>query len=695
MKTFLSMLLLLISMNVPGVAQQAQPQEPNLDAPVAKVNRVPSFKELRSPIKTRVVDRRFYTREAMYLANEMSQSGDPFLRQAQVLGLPVDNDAQFQYMTATESYWYSRYVMQSLITESRMGLVLTHGPYITEKAIEVANAQYSRDRGENQLSNKDVLFQHVISAYQARTGFPRRFEDASPLMIEFASGDPHLLRPLDKGTRFESAENRWRERQFHNLYGDSYRPPQTGAGVGGNNFWQYRVNYREDFSSLRWSNDQMAHYVDLGGAGQTMMKAVLWMEYFFRQTHHDNYLGNNPEEGFRGAILNLASVSKMLLLKSSFFYDGKRLQGLNPFTYNSEKGLLYFPHQVSVRARYIGDLPPRPEYFTVKDDRSLLYDQASLLWAFSEYFYFADPARDRSDPVYANAYDNWDKVFGDNTPYDGSLMERKYMHLARGLANVVLHNLDAMHRDPQTGALVSEWTPGRQRGTVVRTADLNISILALANYHHHFANAEPALAVRAGELLRAQADFLVEHLQNPDGSFAEAYDLATGRKLGEQVTLLSQASAIRGLLRAYQEFGRPAYLETAKRAYQVMNERLWDAQCGLYRSQFGVSTTVYTPMNLAAALGAVREFILVTRDATEIPRYKRFWVQAVDSSGIQQSEFEETGETDFSKKDGDDDGIPRIEAAGGKYGIAPVYAGRIEIETPVTPVTVAQQKRPR
>lgn len=694
MKTSLSMLLLLMSMVVPGAAQQSQPQEPDLDAPAAKVNRVPSFKELRSPLNVRVVDRRFYTREALYLANEMSQSGDPFLRQAQSLGLPVENDRQFQYMTATESYWYSRYVMQSLITESRMGLVLTHGPYITEKAIEIANAQYSRDRGENQLSNKDVLFEHVISAYQARTGFPRRFEDASPLMIEFASGDPHLLRPLDKGTNFESAENRWRERQFKNLYGSAYRAPQTGAGAGGNDFWRYRVNYREDFSSLRWSNDRMAHYIDLGGAGQTMMKAVLWMEYFFRQTHHDNYLGNNPEEGFRGAILNLASVSKMLLLKSSFLYDGKNLQGINPFNYSGNKPL-YFPHEVAVKARYIGDLPPRPEYFNVKDGRSLLYDQASLLWAFSEYFYFADPGRDRSDPTYASAYDNWDKVFGENTPYDGSLMERKYMHLARGLANVVVRNLDAMHRDPQTGALVSEWAPGGRRGTVVRTADLNMAILALANYHHHLIKAEPALAARAGELLRLQADFLREHLQNPDGTFAEGYDLATGHKLGDQVTLLSQASAIRGLLRAYQELSMPAYLETARKAYRVMNEKLWDSQRGLYRSQLGASTTVYTPMNLAAALGAVREIILVTRDAAEIPRYKRFWVQGVDSSGIQQAEYEETGETDFSKKDVDDDGIPRIEAAGGKYGIAPVYAERVEIETPVTPVTVAQQQRPR
>lgn len=678
----------------PKTQQQRPSQEPDLDAPTDyKVTGQPSYQTLKSPIKARVVDRRFITREAMYLANEMNQSGDPFLRQARFLGLPIEKDNDFQYMTATESYWYSRYQMQTLITESRMGLVLIHGPYVTEKAIEIANSQYGRDRGENELSNKDVLFQHIIPAYQSRTGFPRRFEDASPLMIEFASGDPHFVRPVDKGDKFEMSENRWRQRKFRELYGDAYQPPPAGAGVGGNDMWQYRVNYREDFSSLRWSNDAMDHYIDLGGAGQTLMKAVLWMEYFFRQTHHDKYLGNNPEEGFRGAILNLASVSKMLLLKSSFFYDGKNLHGINPFDYDPAKKLSYFPHEIGVKSRYIGDLPPRPEEFHVRDSRSLLFDQASLLWGLSEYFYFGDPGRDRSDPAYSGAFDNWDKTFGDSPPYDGSLMERKYLHLARGLGNVIVRNLKAMHKDPKTGVLVSEWDPRKQRGSVATASDLGMAILGLANYRHHLAKAEPELASRAAVLLKAQADFLVDRLQSADGTFADGYDLASDRKLGEQPALLTQGLAIRGLLRAYQELGEARYLEAAKKGYKAMNEKLWDSECGLYRSQAGAAVSVYTPLNLAAALGAMREIILVTRNVAEIERYKRFWVQAVNSSGIQQSEYEETGDGDLTKTDGDDDGIPRMEFAGGKYGIAPVFAGKVEIETPIDRNHVAQQAK--
>lgn len=691
----------LLTLTLPLAAQQPTPQpaasqEPDLDAPSNyTASGQPSYQTLKSPLKTRVVDHRFYTREAMYLANEMSQSGDTFFREALLSGLPVEKDNDFQYMTATESYWYSRYNMQVLITESRLGLVLTNGPYLTQKAIELGNAQYSRDRGENELSNKDVLFQHIIPAYQARTGFPRRFEDASPLMIEFASGDPHFVRPVDKGTQFELAENRWREGKFRQLYGSAYEPPLAGARVGGNDMWKYRVNYREDFSSLRWSNDKMDHSIDLGGSGQALMKAVLWMEYFFRQSHHDRYLGNNPEEGFRGAILNLSSVSKMLLLKSSLFYDGQKLVGINPLEYDPAKKLTYFPHLVGVKSRYLGDLPPRPEEFHVQDSRSLLFDQASLLWGLSEYFYFADPGRDRSDLANRDSFDNWDKVFGENTPYDGSLMERKYMHLARGLGNVIVRNLEAMHRDPQTGVLVAEWTPKKGRGAVVTTSDLGFAILGLANYSRNLKKAEPELAGRAATLLRSQADFLAERLQNADGSFSNSYDLANKSKSDDQPTLLSQGLAIRGLLRAYQELGDTRYLEVAKRGYAAMNEKLWDSGCGLYRSQVGATTSVYTPLNLAAALGAMREMILTTHNASEIERYKRFWVQGVNSSGIQQSEYEETGDSDLTKKDGDNDGIPRMEFAGGKYGIAPVFAGRVEIETPVHAVSSAAKTEPQ
>ena len=106
----------------------------------------------------------------------------------------------------------------------------------------------------------------------------------------------------------------------------------------------------------------------------------------------------------------------------------------------------------------------------------------------------------------------------------------------------------------------------------------------------------------------------------------------------------------------------------------------------LYRSHLDAELSEYTPLNIGAAIAAIREMTLVTNDASQIERFKRFWVQAVNSSGIQQAEYEETGERDFFAADADGDGIPRMEYGDGAHGIAPVFASRVRIRTPLPAV---------
>lgn len=635
----------------------------------------PTFETLRSPIRARVIDRRFLTKEAMYLANEMNIGGDPFLQNAFKIGLPIADDTDFQHITAVESYWYSRYNLSALVAESRLGIHVVYSPYVSEKAVTEGIGAVNRFRGERIVSNKSELIQRIIPVYLAKTGFPRRFEDASPCMLQFASGDPYYPQEVDKGTRFESVDNRYKYEQLRRLYGSDVQPPPSGMGEAANEMWKYRVNYRENLLTLRWNHDKMEHEIDLGAEGQTLMKQILWCEYFFRSHHHGGeYMGNNTEEGFRGAMLTLGSVSKMLILKAAMLCDGEGLVGINPSGYDPAERLLYFPHRIGVRLRYLGDMPPRPEEFSLKDASSQLFDQASLLWALSEFYYYADPTIE----------DGWDRVFGRNPPYDGSIMEQKYAVLAQGLANLVLANMQYQHRG-QDGQWVSSWHPKNGVGHTISTVDLSMSLIALANYHRRVHVDEDTVA-QSGKLLRELADFLIDRMQTPDGSVADGYDHARQAPVQDgPATLLSQGFAVRGLLEAYKELQEERYFAAAKAAYAFMNEGLWDAQTGVYRSSVGAELTVYTPMNVGAAIGAMREMILLTKDQQEIDRFKRFWVQGVNSSGIQQAEYEETGERDFTKRDGDGDGIPRMEFAGGRYGIAPVYASKVEIETPLSP----------
>lgn len=638
----------------------------------------PTFEEYRTPIDAEVVDRTFRTKEAIYLANEMHQGSFPFFEGALLGGL-IESDPDFMYMTTVESYWYSRYNMSALVTESRLGLHTVYGPYVTEWALREGRANVNRDRVEYVRSNKGVLVQEIIPMYMARSGFPRRFEDASPTMLQFASGDPHYTRALDKGQMFESTENVVRDRDLQRMYGPAAAARAVGMGVGGNDMWKARINYRENFLTLRWNHGDMDHTIDMGAEGQTLMKEALWMEYFFKGNHHQGrYLGNDPEEGFRAAMLNLMAVNKMLMLKGAMLSDGDRLTGVDLRTVRP--GEYYFPHRIAVRLRQVGDLPPRPEEFSIEDPSSQLFDQASLLWGLSEWYHFADPTDEA-----------WNAVFGDKPPFDGSVMEQKYIVLAEGLANLVLRNMDVMHA-AEDGTLVSEWRPDGGRGERVSTRDLGMAMVALANYARHV-QTDPETVDLARRMLRRQADFVIGTLQGADGSVANAYDLGSNAarasstaELSGPPTLLAQAFAVRGLLEAYKVLEDDRYLQAAEDVYGFMNARLWDERTGLYRSHLDAAVTEYTPLNLGATIAAIREITLVTGDARQIERFKRFWVQAIDSSGIQQSEYEETGERDFFAVDSDGDGIPRMEYGDGKHGIAPVFASLVRIQTPLSPV---------
>jgi len=113
------------------------------------------------------------------------------------------------------------------------------------------------------------------------------------------------------------------------------------------------------------------------------------------------------------------------------------------------------------------------------------------------------------------------------------------------------------------------------------------------------------------------------------------------------------------------------YLQAARATYGFMNQELWDEGVGVYRSAVNAQVSEYTPMTIGAAIGAMRVMILANEDPAEIERFKRFWVQAVNSSGLQQAEYEETGEKDFFQADGDPTEFPGWNTVTGSTGLPP------------------------
>ncbi|MBI4613746.1 MAG: hypothetical protein HY720_09065 [Planctomycetes bacterium] len=146
----------------------------------------PNFRKYRTPIDARVVDRRFYTRDAMYLASEMQLGSFGLFEQALADGV-VTSDPDFQYMTTVESYWYSRYNMSALVTESRLGLHVVFGPYVTEWALQEGRSNVNRDRMEYVRANKghrdrwrhlDLGSRLTEAGREPRTSTPSRSRDS-------------------------------------------------------------------------------------------------------------------------------------------------------------------------------------------------------------------------------------------------------------------------------------------------------------------------------------------------------------------------------------------------------------------------------------------------------------------------------------------------------------------------------------
>jgi hypothetical protein len=361
----------------------------------------------------------------------------------------------------------------------------------------------------------------------------------------------------------------------------------------------------------------------------------------------------------------------MHFLKSEIAYDGKKLGDVNPFAYEAE--LMYYPHKVMVELSYPEDGPPVPTSYNVVDPSSQLFDQASLLLGTSEFYRFSDPKIE----------DNWDSVFG--SPAEGALFPPAPHTMAKGLTGVVLKNIIAMHFDPTRQTFVSEWANG-ERGKTISSLDAGITLLALANVYNAFHD-DDEIRQGARKMLERQAQFLSEYLQRPDGGFVESYNLETSAQSESPRTLASQAMAIRGLVAAYHLIEEANYLGSAMSALNFMNENLWSSSAEMYRSAEGAELSSYTPLSIAAALGALREIVLVRKDPDALARFKLLFVNALKKNGLQIAELEPTGEKmqsvrDIMTPDNDGDGVRKPHFAGGKFGTAPVIAGKIEVSTP-------------
>ena len=663
-----------------------------------------TFQPDKSPYQTKldvkILDRTFVTKDAMWAANEAFFTGMSGFNDMVRAAFPMAHKPIFTWVTAQEAYWYARYVMSFGFATSHNGIHMVHGPYWTLKALEFADkSKLQRDRGERILSNKDIMMGQWLPILRKGIGI-RPFDDPAPAYLIFESGMPYLTGPVP----------------VTDTFGDPQSDKQGKWGVP-----EYFYNNRP----FRWPQDREERYLDLGAIGQTIKRGSMWIAYMFKGTHLGHSLspqgkkftlhGNDAEEGFRGLILTFANANALLALKAQLVADEKgNLGGINPFNYDPSKGLRYFPHRIWPNMLMTGDMPARQWAFDINDSRSLLYDQAALLLAFTEYYH--------------QTY-RLPEIFTANPPVDGGLIEKAFGPVAHGLSNMVVKNIEAMHT--RDGLFVSEWHPASTKwwlftsydhpgpSETMSVKDSALAILALREYVDRMRDPlgnqgnlenpdiEPVLTKKAMGLVTRNADFLMT-VQNSDGSFCEGYNVVNRSCLGGSDVSFPQFMAIRGLLAAYHATGDLKYTEAARNTWNYVNAYFWHEPTGLFRTRRGDDTIIITTEDLAAQIGAYREIMFTTPIHLVEPlidRWPRWWIQTVNMTGLIQGEENRTGELchGVCSADFDNDGIPwfgkshaqtktfvrkvieEVNVIGllgtksSKFGVAPVFARAVAV----------------
>jgi len=612
----------------------------------------PDLSQYRSPIKSKVVDRRFYTNEATFLANEQFKWGMEGWNDMVKAALPVAYRRAFQWVVMRENYMYARNLLDFVGGRSHSGVHMVQGPYWTMKANRhTAFNRLLRDRGERTFSNKDVMLGFYLPMVYQRTGFPRVFDDIQVSYLQYKSVDPRFTGELDPS--------------------DSFNDPMSGKQGG----WGVDNTYFNDYTQ-RFDHDKMDTTFNMGALGQFLKRRTQWADRFFQSDRHAeiegshdvvHLLGNDAEEGMRGWGLAMASVNVMLKVKSAMFTDGNKLLGINPAEYDPKNGLRYIPHEITPNLLWVGDMPERLWSMDIKDSSSQLWDQSSWLWGTG---------------AFAVTVNRRDQVFTSNPPVDGGLIEKGVGHLAATLSTAIFKNLRAMH--VKNGVLVSEWTLKTKSGNSISMKDMAMAMSALHDLEQswNIIGKFKELRTQAVNILKTNANFLLS-IQADDGHFNSRYTI-DGKATGRDDLSASNWEATRALLAAYFTTKNERYLSGARKAFNYNNSQFWVEKDGVYRTQLGNDSVVVTPYHVGITLGALREMLFATPAhlvGPQIERYTRFWIQTVNQSGLMQAETKFTGEiyAGFASGDDDADGIPVVSKGYGLNGTAPLMAGKVII----------------
>lgn len=429
--------------------------------------------------------------------------------------------------------------------------------------------------------------------------------------------------------------------------------PTITPGADGFSAWKYGlwvINYLE---VMHDANEVLVASVaegDLAKVGTTDNQ-VVGTDEDGASTAAGTYLGSSDVEGFQAGLflqeLDDRAEDWVLHLSTT---DGATLSGFaslaDALAYDDAAPLRWFPGAIAVAESDDGSGFPRPSYSIASPDSDLL-DLVGLAMGYAEAYALTDTANvdvGGSQPV--RAYFDGDPFPADNQKADG---EPTLHDRALAVLRVALVNLDRMHVDPATGVLVDavSMTGGAPtRGATVSTTysayallGLRTALRSLSSQLQLYSNNKPdsaigetpidvpkvhggaeTLGARMQAIVRAQADFLFDHLTDADGRAFAGWDLAANGPTTEDDLLDAHTAAIRGLFAAFLATGDVRFRERATRVFDRMQRVFYDAGARLYTATPAPSDTVeYGPLRFALLQSALRDVyeLVATRPGGE------------------------------------------------------------------------------
>jgi len=585
----------------------------------------------------------FSTRDEMFLANELFQSGEPY---AEDLGYNLDDldpmvlnqPDSLAYTTGIENYEYSRYLLNTVNGRSGIGLHMMWSPIISAQAAMQPSSFDGQFTGgtPNGFKEDDMLMMMIGKFGQNANFIP--FEHPFPIYAAFESGDNTL--------------------------------PQNVT-----------ADFTHNFGSTHWNRSLMDKTLNLGAMAQTMWKQYYWAQDMLSTFHDGNedevvpdgtnspdfpnspeldpnnniFYGGDNTDGFIGQVLTAEAINMTKFTITNLAYDGTSLGGLNPATYNPANGIKYFPTKIAVTETNVATgLPPKLNTLTVTDPTSQLFDQISFLLATSSFRNMMNP-NDNSN----TAHLAYHEVF-DGSPFPASMSETGTpgpFDLVSGAGKVTLMNIMAMHFKSSMGTFVNTATLNSSgqpvMGTEISAENAGYIIVALAKVAKEYAGTPLANIATNG--LTAQANFILNHFKDTtNGGYYNSVDVNNGGS-SDAKTISATGSIIRGLYAAYVATNDTNFLNEANAGYQYMIQTFYSPSSHAFLTEAGNPQATYTPWNLSVFSGAMREAKLVGNQNDSPAIYTRVFKNVYNQMLI--TEAEATGETG---NDSDGDGIPYI-----------------------------------